>query len=153
MIFATLGSSNLPFERLVRALGTLPPDELIVQHGPVPPPPGVHKASAFMSFSELVENMERADTIVCHAGAGSILCALRAGHTPVVVPRLRRYAETVDDHQIELARALEAEQRVVAVWELGDLADAVASAPRRAPHAELRGPRPLHFAVRAALSA
>jgi hypothetical protein len=38
------------------------------------------------------------------------------------------------------------------VWELEDLAEAVASVPPRAPRANHRGPLPLQLAVRAALT-
>ena len=93
MIFATVGSTQIPFERLVRALEALPGEQLFAQHGPVPPPPGAATARPFMQFPEIIETMERADVVVCHAGAGSILCALRTGHTPVVVPRLSATAK------------------------------------------------------------
>ena len=102
----------------MRALESLPGERLLVQHGPVDPPPGAAQANAFMQFPEMIESMEAADVVVCHAGAGSILCALRAGHTPVVVPRLKRYQETVDDHQVEFSRALAAEGKVIAVEDL-----------------------------------
>lgn len=151
MIFATVGSTQIPFERFVRALGSLPGAQLLVQHGPVEPPPGAARANAFMQFPQMIESMEAADVVVCHAGAGSILCALRTGHTPVVVPRLRRYAETVDDHQVEFSRALAAEGKVIAVEDLSHLSEAVAAAPRRRRAEERRGLLPIQIAVREAL--
>jgi UDP-N-acetylglucosamine transferase subunit ALG13 len=89
---------------------------------------------------------------VTHAGVGTILCARRAGHTPVVVPRLRRYGEHVDDHQAELTRALESQGAVIAVWEMENLAAAVRSVPPRRPAEEART-GPVHSAVRRALLA
>jgi UDP-N-acetylglucosamine transferase subunit ALG13 len=149
LIFATVGSTQIPFERMVRALDALPGDELFAQHGPVPAPPAAAGARSFMQFPEIIEAMERADVVVCHAGAGSILCALRTGHTPVVVPRLRRYRETVDDHQVEFARALGEEGKVIAVSELDSLPDAVAAAPaRRSAPPEAGRPDSIHAAVR-----
>lgn len=153
MIFATVGSTQIPFERFVRALEALPGEQLLVQHGPVAPPVAAAQSVAFMQFPEVIESMERADVVVCHAGAGSILCALRAGHTPVVVPRLKRYEETVDDHQVEFSRALAAEGKVLAVEDLETLAAVVRSAPpRRAPE-ERNGLLPIQAAVREALHA
>jgi UDP-N-acetylglucosamine transferase subunit ALG13 len=152
VIFATVGSTQIPFERLVRALEGLPGDRLYAQHGPVPAPAGAMWSQPFMQFPEVLESMRRAEAVVCHAGAGSILCALREGHTPIVVPRLKRYAETVDDHQVEFAEALAAEGSVIAVDDLGRLAEAVASAPpRQAP--EQAGILPIQAAVRDALQA
>lgn len=153
MIFATVGSTQIPFERFVNALAALPGEELFVQHGPVPAPPGVARSTDFMQFPELVESMGQADAVVCHAGAGSILCALRAGHVPVVVPRLKRFGETVDDHQVELAAVLAGEGRVTQVEDLDRLAELVESAPPRQPVERREGLLPIQVAVREALHA
>lgn len=153
MIFATVGSTQIRFARLIRALEALPAEQLYVQHGPVEPPPGAHRATAFMQFPEVIESMERADVVVCHAGAGSILCALRAGHTPVVVPRLKRFQETVDDHQVELGRALATAGKAICVEDLSQLPASVAGAPPRRSPEERGGLLPIQAAVREALHA
>lgn len=152
MIFATVGSTQFPFDRMIRALDRLPGEQLSVQHGPVPPPPGAAQAQDFMEFPEVVEQMEAAEVVICHAGAGSILCAFRAGHTPVVVPRLARYSETVDDHQLELARALAADGRVIAVEDLVTLPEAVESAPVRRAREAGHELLPIQVAVREAIA-
>ena len=150
MIFVTVGSTQMGFPRLIDALAALPGSQLSVQYGATPPPAHAAEAVAFLSSEQVVERIEAADVVVCHAGVGSILRAVRAGHTPVVVPRSGRLSETVDDHQMELARALADEGKVIAVFDESTLAAAVASAPpRRAPVAA--GERPLHEAVRAAV--
>ena len=150
MIFVTVGTHQQPFERMLAGLAALPLEQLVVQHGDGPPPPGVAHAAAFMSFGEMLEQFEAADTVVTHAGVGSILLAMRVGHTPIVVPRYKRFGEHVDDHQVELTRALADGARVIAAWDTADLAAAVAAAPPRRPPSE-RGERPIHAAVRAAL--
>ena len=151
MIFATVGSTQIPFERFVRALDALPGERLFVQHGPVPPSAGAARNESFMRFPQVIERMELADVVVCHAGAGSILCALRCGHVPIVVPRLKRFAETVDDHQVEFARMLGSEGKVIPVEDVDRLAEAVATAhPRRSP-GERQDPLPIQAAVRDAL--
>ena len=151
MIFATVGSTQIPFERFVRALETLPGDRLLAQHGPVAPPAGAARCHDFMSFPEVEESMRRADAVVCHAGAGSILCALRAGHVPVVVPRLKRFGETVDDHQVELARVLAGEGKVRQIDDLSGLAELVAAAPSRQLVERRTGLLPIQAAVREVL--
>jgi UDP-N-acetylglucosamine transferase subunit ALG13 len=148
MIFVTVGSTQFPFERLVRALDGLPGDQLHVQHGPVPAPLGAAWSKAYMQFPEVLKSMRRADVVVCHAGAGSVLCALREGHTPVVVPRLKRYEETVDDHQVEFANALAAEGRVSAVDDLSRLREVVEAAAPRRPTRQREELLPIQSAVR-----
>jgi UDP-N-acetylglucosamine transferase subunit ALG13 len=150
VIFVTVGASPRPFGRMLRAVAMLPGEQLFVQHGPGMPPPGTSKAVDFLSFAEMAHAMASAEVVISHAGAGSIICALSAGHTPLVMPRLARYSETVDDHQLELARALEAQGRVVVLWHPDQVVEAVASAPpRRTP--ELAPELPLHRALRRAL--
>jgi UDP-N-acetylglucosamine transferase subunit ALG13 len=98
----------------------------------------------------MVELIESADVVVSHAGVGSIMCALRAGHVPIVFPRLKRYAETVDDHQEELAEALDQRENVIVVRAAEELADAVASIPPRGRVRALDAEK-LGAAVRAAI--
>jgi UDP-N-acetylglucosamine transferase subunit ALG13 len=109
---------------------------------------------AFLDFAELAALMDEAAVVVSHAGVGSILCALRAGHVPIVVPRLARHGETVDDHQLELAEALHRAGRVIRVLDVAHLADAVAAAaPRRRPPAGAPRAGALQLAVRDAIRA
>jgi UDP-N-acetylglucosamine transferase subunit ALG13 len=151
VIFVTVGTHHQPFMRLLDAVSNLP-DEVVVQYGHSPAPLGVARAVPFLPFAEIEQNMREADAVVTHAGVGSILLALRCGHTPVVVPRLRDRREHVDDHQLELARALATRGEVVAVTDVAELASSLSPPPRRR-HASVAVEGELHRAVRAALLA
>jgi UDP-N-acetylglucosamine transferase subunit ALG13 len=50
--------------------------------------------------------MRSADVVVAHAGVGTAITALSAGKCPVLLPRRKRHGEHVDDHQVDIARAL-----------------------------------------------
>ncbi|HSC20499.1 MAG TPA: glycosyltransferase, partial [Solirubrobacterales bacterium] len=141
MIFATVGSHpTFRFDRLLKALETLGDgEELVVQHGPGTPPSNATVAVPWMSFEGITENLARADKVVCHAGVGTILCAIRAGHVPVVFPRLSRFGETVDDHQLHLAKALVDTGTVIVVEEAGELTSALAQTPVRGEAAQEGG--------------
>lgn len=130
MIFATCGTSAAQFRRMMAALEALPADQLHVQHGPEAPPTCA-RAYDYLPFNRMVELIEQADVVVSHAGVGSIMCALRAGHVPIVFPRLKRYNETVDDHQAELAQALAERGNVIVAWTPEELVAAVGSCPPR----------------------
>jgi UDP-N-acetylglucosamine transferase subunit ALG13 len=110
VIFVTVGTNEARFDRLLEALEGLPADaELFVQHGPSPIRPPGATCTDYVSFEEMAERMAQAHTVVTHAGVGSVLTALLNGARPIVVPRLERYGEAVDDHQLEFAeRASEA---------------------------------------------
>jgi UDP-N-acetylglucosamine transferase subunit ALG13 len=135
VIFATVGSHpTYKFDRFLKALESLDDGDLVVQYGPGTPPANAAEAVAWMSFGDYLDHIYQAEKVISHAGIGTILSATRAGQTPVVVPRLSRYKETVDDHQLELARSLAGTGRVVVVEDLKDLAELVASAPPRSDH-------------------
>jgi UDP-N-acetylglucosamine transferase subunit ALG13 len=132
VIFVTVGTHHQPFERLLGALGGLD-EELVVQHGSGAPPPGVKLAEPFMPFDAMLDAFREADKVITHAGVGSVICATREGHVPLVVPRRHDLGEHVDDHQVELTRALAERGGVIAVWDVGALGEAVAQAPPRRP--------------------
>ena len=150
MILATVGTHGDPFPRFLDLITELD-DEVVLQYGHNPRPENFSDAVAFMAFDEMVAHMHAADAVVTHAGVGSILCARDAGHVPVVVPRLKRFGEHVDDHQAELSRSLEEGGHVVVVWEDGGLRDAVERARVHRNGGYRLGERPLHSAVRRAL--
>lgn len=150
MIFATVGTHHQPFDRLVDAVAGVHDQEVVIQYGHSSRPVAVERAEPFMSFSEMERLMGEADVVVTHAGVGSVLLALRHGHVPLVMVRLRRNGEHVDDHQAELATALAQRGEVILVDNARQLRDAVSDPPPRRPPGNLEK-RPLHRAVRAAL--
>ncbi|MEX1140865.1 MAG: glycosyltransferase [Thermoleophilaceae bacterium] len=131
MIFVTVGTHHQPFERLLDALARLDGDRLVVQYGVGERPARASAAAAFMPFDAMLEHFRAADVVVTHAGVGSILCAAREGHVPLVVPRSAELGEHVDDHQIELTNALAKRGSVVPVWDVDELGEAIAHAPPR----------------------
>jgi exopolysaccharide biosynthesis glucuronosyltransferase PssE len=135
VIFVTVGSNaTYRFDRLINALDQLCADDLVVQHGPAPAPEGVKEAHGWLTFDQVLDFMRQADTVIGHAGAGTILCAANMGHIPVVMPRLKRFGETVDDHQAELAVAFERTGRVTVVWDAASLPGVISKSPyRRSP--------------------
>jgi UDP-N-acetylglucosamine transferase subunit ALG13 len=133
LIFVSLGTHEQPFERaldLVEALAVH--DELVVQHGHTPPRPDWPRTRwlAFGSYEEVLSLLREASAFVCHAGVGTIMTALSLSKMPVVVPRLHRFGEHVDDHQLQIVRAFAAGGLVVPCFEGDDLAAAVAASRR-----------------------
>jgi len=119
-VLAIVGTRG-PFPRLVDALARVARDtgwRVRVQYAGGALPAGL-EGWALAPREVILAELAAADVVVCHAGSGTLRDALAAGHRPIVVPRLSRYGEHVDDHQLELARALS--ERITA---LGDLAGA-----------------------------
>lgn len=109
MIVVTVGTNEAPFDRLLTAFDGYAGDEqLVVQHGPSRIRPAGARCVEFLPYDELAAAIAGARVVVTHAGVGSIMTALANDRRPVVVPRLRAFAEAVDDHQVGLARRLDA---------------------------------------------
>ncbi len=80
-------------------------------------PGDVNQELGAETFDRLVAD---SDVFVTHAGVGTLLRALELGVRPVVVPRRADRGEHVDDHQLQVARAL-AERGLVLLREPGQL--------------------------------
>lgn len=121
-VLVTVGSEKFPFVRgleMVRdglsgarvkwQTGNTPTDGLDLQ-GDV---------RAWWPGDEIAAAAASADVVITHAGVGSILMVLRTGACPVIIPRMSRFGEHVDDHQMDLAEQLE-ERGLVRVLRPGD---------------------------------
>jgi UDP-N-acetylglucosamine transferase subunit ALG13 len=132
MIFVSVGTNEARFDRLLQAVDGLGAgEELVVQHGPSPVRPAGATCVDYLSFEQMTEHLARARVAVLHAGVGSVLAALASGSRPVVVPRLQRHGEAVDDHQVGFGRRLHEEGLVVFVEDPAQLPEAVAAHERR----------------------
>lgn len=129
MIFVTVGTNEAPFDRLVRAVERFPDgEELVVQHGSSSIRPANATCLDYVSFDVLVDHVRRARAVVTHAGIGSMIVALANGKRPIVVPRLQRFGEAVDDHQVALAHRLAEKDAIQLVETVDLLPDALAEA-------------------------
>jgi len=117
---AMVGNAKQPFYRLldaVRIISSTLPQPVIVQHGNTPFDDPACVCHAFMDRETVSELMAKSELIICHAGAGTVIEAVRAGRVPVVMPRKRAFGEHVDDHQIEFAAMLRQTQKAVVIEE------------------------------------
>lgn len=73
------------------------------------------------SFEEILRLNREARVVVSHAGAGSIVTALKEKTPVIVVPRLKKYDEHMNDHQLEIAKAMSENKNVTVVYDVEDL--------------------------------
>ncbi len=127
MILVTVGTNETPFDRLLLAVQEVGPDEeLVVQYGSCsvrPSPATLHEE---VLYDGLVELMREARAVVAHAGVGIVLTALANGKRPIVMPRLKRLGEAVDDHQLHFGRRLAERGLVTLVEDVDGLRAALA---------------------------
>jgi UDP-N-acetylglucosamine transferase subunit ALG13 len=75
----------------------------------------------FLGDSEYEKMVENADVIISHAGAGSIINALRNRKPLIIVPRLVEYGEHTNSHQVDLAKAMHERKKAIACMEISKL--------------------------------
>lgn len=118
VIFVTFGNSTFDFHRLVYRIKTAQAHPLfagtewIIQAGS-----NLHWRDAAKTFSreDQLRYIAQADAVVSHCGVGTLLDCWRAGHKPIVLPRLKSHAEHISDHQVQLFTALMASYRIFAM--------------------------------------
>jgi UDP-N-acetylglucosamine transferase subunit ALG13 len=79
-------------------------------------------------MDEFQEQVAKAQALIMHAGAGSIIHAVRSGKVPVVIPRQAAFGEHVDDHQVEFANQVRDTGKVVVCDRVQELLVAVDAA-------------------------
>jgi len=105
LILLTIGT-QLPFDRLVKALDDLAPslpEEIFGQIGAASFEPVHMQWAATLRPDQFEEKFRAASVIVSHAGIGTILTAQKLHKPLIIVPRLAKYGEHRNDHQIATA--------------------------------------------------
>ena len=107
MIFITLGSQKFQFNRLLKAVddqvseGKIT-EPIYAQIGASDYKPQNYDYKEFLDRDEFSDVMNRSDIVITHGGTGAIIGAVKKGKKVIAVPRLARYGEHVDDHQLQL---------------------------------------------------
>lgn len=128
MIFVTVGMHPIGFERLVREMDKVAGrinEEVIIQIGGTKYTPQNARFFHFTTDEEIKELCRKARVVVSHGGVGTILDVLQEEKPLILVPRLKKYGEVIDDHQLYLVQELEKEVRITAVYDVGQLEEAL----------------------------
>jgi UDP-N-acetylglucosamine transferase subunit ALG13 len=126
MIFVTVGTHTQPFNRLLQKIDELVEkgiikEKVIAQIGYATYKPRNYEYFTFTSEEKILELNKKARLIITHAGVGSIITALWFEKSIIVVPRLKKFNEHINDHQIQIAKAFEKEEKVLACYDIKDL--------------------------------
>ncbi len=126
MIFVTTGSQKFQFNRLLEKLDELVEkgvitEKMFAQTGYSDYKPKHYEYAQFMNRDEFAEKTAECDTFITHGGTGAIIGAVKQGKKVVAVPRLAKYGEHVDDHQVQLLTQFDDLNLITACYELDDL--------------------------------
>lgn len=130
--FVSVGNASQPFPRLLEAVEKIAdklPQPVVIQYG-VASAPAMSNCRwvDYLGMEEFAMQVAQAQLLILHAGAGSVIHAVRAGKVPVVMPRRAALGEHVDDHQLEFALELSRLGKIVVCQQPDQLLTAVAAA-------------------------
>lgn len=138
MIFVTLGTQDKPFPRLLEKIeeqikkGNIK-EEVIVQAGYTKFESKYMKILGMIPMEEYNEYMKKCDLLITHGGVGSIFDALKLGKKIIGCPRLKKYGEHLNDHQIQLIESFHEKGYLLAYNEEDDLAEILKKVKKMKP--------------------
>lgn len=130
MILVLLGTQNNSFHRLLEEIqkciddGTIE-DKVVVQAG------STRFESNNMEIFKLIEQnkfnelIKQADIIITHGGVGSIVTSVKLGKKVIAVPRLKKYGEHVNDHQIQIIETFSKQGFIKGIKDVSELEEAL----------------------------
>lgn len=129
MIFLTVGT-QFPFDRLVKSVdqafdGRLINEEIFAQIGETSYKPLNFESVVSLEKNLFDKRLREASSVISHAGMGTITMALKNHKPLLVMPRLKRYREHVNDHQVATARKFEELGHILAVYDAKDLPNGI----------------------------
>jgi len=129
MIFLTVGT-QFPFDRLVKSVdqafdGRLVNEEIFAQIGETSYKPLNFESVVSLEKNLFDKRLREASSVISHAGMGTITMALKNHKPLLVMPRLKRYREHVNDHQVATARKFEELGHILAVYDAKDLPNGI----------------------------
>ena len=110
MIFVTVGTQNFQLNRLLRQVDFLIQngqinEEVFAQRGNSEYIPQYYAYQDFLSKEEFNQMVNKCDILITHSGVGTIILGMKFQKSIIVFPRLAKYHEHVDDHQLQIAKA------------------------------------------------
>ena len=126
MIFITLGSQKFQFNRLLNKIDNLIEkgiikEEVFAQIGYSDYKPKYYSYNEFLDRNQFAAIMKQCDIVITHGGTGAIITAIKAEKKVIAIPRLKQYAEHVDDHQIQILKEFDDQELIAACYNLDSL--------------------------------
>ena len=130
MILITLGTQDKEFARILKEVDKLITkkvikEEVVVQAGYTKYKSKNMKIFDYVSKTELEKYIEKANFVITHAGVGTIFDCLKKNKKIIAVPRLSKYKEHNNDHQLQIVEEFGKEGFIIPVYEMDELEQAI----------------------------
>ena len=139
MILVLLGTQNNSFHRLLEELDRLVEkkvinEKIIVQAGYTKYKSKNMRVFGLIPQEELERYQEKADLIITHGGVGSIISSIKKGKKVIAVPRLHKYNEHVNDHQLQIIENFNSKGYIIGIDDVNQLENAIIEAKNFEPN-------------------
>ena len=130
MILVLLGTQDKPFLRLLKMVskeidkGNIK-EKVVAQTGYTAFSDKNMESFDFKNKEEIEKLIDKARIIITHAGVGTITECLAKGKKIIVVPRLKKYLEHTNDHQMQITKEFEMKGYVIALYDKSRLSAAL----------------------------
>lgn len=109
MILVTLGTQDKSFDRLLKVIENAKiknviKDDIIVQAGFTKYKSKYMKIFDFCSQNKMNNLVKKCNLLITHAGVGSIVLGLSHNKKIIASPRLSKYKEHTNDHQLQILK-------------------------------------------------
>ena len=127
MIFVTLGTQKFQFDRVLKEIdklideGKINAKDVKVQCVYTEYNPKNFEIFKLKPQEEIDKITDEADIIITHSGTGSIINSLRKQKKIIIIPRMQKYGEHVDNHQLELAKVFNEKYGIPVLTDMNDL--------------------------------
>lgn len=130
MIFITLGSQKFQFNRLLKCVDNLVEskiieEEIFAQVGYSDYIPKHYSYKKFLDRNEYMEKVNKCNLVITHGGTGAIIGAIKRGKKVIAIPRLKRFGEHVDDHQVQIVNQFNDMNLICGIMDTKNLENAV----------------------------
>lgn len=126
MIFVILGTQKFKMNRLIDEIDKLiekksiSSNEIILQSG-------FSRKSKYAESLEMINEdefdrlLEQASLVITHGGTSAIIKALKLEKKVIAIPRLSKYKEHIDDHQLEIVSVFQEKGYLEVCEDINDL--------------------------------
>ncbi|WP_080485170.1 PssE/Cps14G family polysaccharide biosynthesis glycosyltransferase, partial [Oenococcus oeni] len=130
--FLILGTQKFQINRLIKSIDSLVAsneisENVFAQIGNSDYLPVNFPYKKFLNYQDFISKISESNIVITHGGVGSIMDSLKMHKKVIAIPRLKKFGEHVDNHQIEIIQALGNENVLYPLFDVEDMLKALFS--------------------------
>lgn len=131
MIFVTVGTHEQPFDRLIKQIDILKSNnkinqKVIIQRGFSNYLPKYCESYKMLSYEEMKKFIHQANIVITHGGPATFIEVLQSHKIPIVVPRMKKFNEHINNHQVEFVELVYKKMNnIIPVYDINELQNVI----------------------------